>query len=150
MTQRHHNLDDPSRATAQSDDAARRKLWRAWWDEKEAWRRQRDERLRELFTRISEGQASTADLQRLVSEYHALRRSQPPPCPPACRGLRCGAWARQAGRPCRITALYRSARCRFHGGLTPRRGCHPMSVQRGHTGGVEAATISAPPLSLRV
>lgn len=38
--------------------------------------------------------------------------------------LRCGAWARQAGRPCRNRELWPNGRCRFHGGPStgPKRG----------------------------
>lgn len=38
--------------------------------------------------------------------------------------LRCGAWARQAGRPCRNRELWPNGRCHFHGGPStgPKRG----------------------------
>lgn len=40
-----------------------------------------------------------------------------PPYPEACRGMTCGAKTR-AGTPCKLTSLYDSGRCKFHGGLS--------------------------------
>ncbi len=40
-----------------------------------------------------------------------------PPFPEVLRGLTCGATTR-AGTPCKLTALYSSARCKLHGGLS--------------------------------
>lgn len=47
-------------------------------------------------------------------------RYPPPPAipfPDECRELRCGARTR-AGTPCKRTDLYRSGRCKFHGGMS--------------------------------
>jgi hypothetical protein len=45
------------------------------------------------------------------------------PWPPELHELRCGARTR-AGRPCKRRDLYKSGRCRLHGGLStgPKRG----------------------------
>jgi len=37
--------------------------------------------------------------------------------PEELRGLACGARTR-AGHPCRLTSIYQSGRCKFHGGLS--------------------------------
>ncbi len=40
-----------------------------------------------------------------------------PPLPEECRGMTCGATTR-AGTPCKRKDLYRSGRCKLHGGLS--------------------------------
>jgi hypothetical protein len=50
----------------------------------------------------------------LTIQYHLFDL---PPFPQECVGLECGAKAR-SGNPCRIKELYRSGRCKFHGGLS--------------------------------
>ncbi|MDL2317076.1 hypothetical protein LJC59_08400, partial [Desulfovibrio sp. OttesenSCG-928-A18] len=40
-----------------------------------------------------------------------------PPFPEVLRGLTCGARTRK-GTPCKLKDLYRSGRCKFHGGLS--------------------------------
>lgn len=50
---------------------------------------------------------------------------------PDFAALTCGAWSRQAGRPCRVKAIYGNGRCRFHGGLsTGPRGRSPDHSRR--------------------
>ena len=57
-----------------------------------------------------------------------MQRGQPfsLPFPPELRGLRCGAKTR-AGTPCKRRDLYKSGRCRLHGGLStgPKRKLTP-------------------------
>jgi len=40
-----------------------------------------------------------------------------PPFPEECRGMTCGAKSR-AETPCKLKAIYRNGRCKFHGGLS--------------------------------
>jgi len=75
---------------------------------------------------------SMADKRRRWREYHELcsavhrqwqergYRHPPPPCPafPAdLIDLACGAKTR-AGTPCKLTTLYDSGRCKWHGGCS--------------------------------
>jgi len=79
-------------------DAERRALWRRYW---------RD---------------SMAHYEACEARWQAWRanpKGRPPddPFPEVLRGLTCGARTR-AGTPCKRTDLYRSGRCKLHGGLS--------------------------------
>lgn len=78
-----------------------RKLWRRYW-------KYRD-RLEAEF-RKHHGMTE--------EEYpHYLPGFRPPPFPEVLRELTCGAKTRK-GTPCKLTSLYLSGRCKFHGGLS--------------------------------
>jgi hypothetical protein len=102
-------------------DQARRALWRQWWTAREAWERDRTARMRALQGQILRGELSTAQLQRALTEYAVVRSALPPDMPAALRGLTCGAMAKGTRRPCKRRDLWRSGRCKLHGGKTPRR-----------------------------
>lgn len=82
------------------------------------------ERLRRLW------RAHFTECDRLASAHKAatdtcLKRGRGPfppdpiypPFPEACRGMQCGARTR-AGTPCKRRDIYRSGRCKLHGGLS--------------------------------
>lgn len=75
------------------DETARRKLWKQW---------------------IEAGEAHYSDWAR-----HGYRYPPPlhVPMPDAVKGLSCGARTR-AGTPCKRKDIYRSGRCKLHGGLS--------------------------------
>lgn len=58
---------------------------------------------------------------RVSAEWAARSYSHPPPqhppFPDDLRGLACGAKTR-TGTPCKLTAIYKNGRCKFHGGLS--------------------------------
>lgn len=73
-----------------------------------------------------------SDKRRLWREFHAEHNEvaeewgrrdcmYPPPAfpvvPEELRGMTCGAKT-QAGTPCKLTTLYDSGRCKWHGGLS--------------------------------
>ena len=75
---------------------------------------------------------STTDKRRRWREYHAMRQAvseqwarrgycYPPPVyqkmPLDLVGMQCGAKTK-AGTPCKLTAIYLSGRCKWHGGLS--------------------------------
>lgn len=73
-------------------DAIRRSLWAAW--------------LRRLRKMSNDGNELAETCER-----------QPAPLPELARGLACGACTRQGTR-CRLTAINRGGRCKFHGGYS--------------------------------
>lgn len=77
-----------------------RRLWRMYWD-----------RCDRLISEYCE--------ERGVSEGEAFASGElrSPPFPSYLEGLTCGAKTRK-GTPCKLTSLYRSGRCKFHGGLS--------------------------------
>lgn len=77
-----------------------RRLWRMYWD--------RHDRLIAEYCE-----------EHGVSESEAIYSSELrlPPFPPYLEKLICGAKTRK-GTPCKLTSLYRSGRCKFHGGLS--------------------------------
>ena len=75
------------------DDTERRKLWRQW---------------------LEAGEARHAEWA--MRDY----RYPPPahlPMPAECEGMVCGATTR-AGTPCKRRDIYRSGRCKLHGGMS--------------------------------
>ncbi|MDZ5432879.1 HGGxSTG domain-containing protein [Pseudomonas fluorescens] len=58
-----------------------------------------------------------------------MRRGQPCglPFPDELRGMTCGAKTR-AGTPCKRRDLYKSGRCRLHGGLSTGPKSNPMNT----------------------
>ena len=58
---------------------------------------------------------------RAQGAWEAARRPFPrppmPTQPEAVQGLQCGATTR-AGTPCKLTGLYKSGRCKLHGGMS--------------------------------
>lgn len=75
------------------DDKQRRKLWRKWHEVSEA--------------------------RHAAWAAGGYRYPPPPsiPMPAECEDMRCGAKTR-AGTPCKRKDIYRSGRCKLHGGLS--------------------------------
>jgi len=88
-----------------------RKLWCKHEDEHARRSAEYDQALDDHHERvirlISAGDYSATNIQAPVSPKHV----------PLPHGLTCGAKTR-AGTPCKRTDLYRSGRCKFHGGLS--------------------------------
>lgn len=80
-----------------------RKFWRAHWAE--------HDRIREANEAASDG-----DSANVLGGRRAPRIAYPP-FPDALRGMICGARTRK-GTPCQRLDLYRSGRCKLHGGLS--------------------------------
>ncbi len=74
-----------------------RKKWRAYYD---------------ACDRISEAHKTMLD-----ASENCIPRPRFLPFPDALRGLTCGAKTR-AGTPCKQKSLYRSGRCKLHGGMS--------------------------------
>ena len=66
---------------------------------------------------------STRELRKKLKDlYKAFNKAVEnktnyPPFPEECGGLRCGAKTR-AGTPCKLRSIYDNGRCKFHGGLS--------------------------------
>ena len=73
-----------------------RKRWRKYWDESERILKAQ----KEEFNNGGDWTAVTL-----------------PPFPEELRDLSCGARTRK-GTPCKLTSLFRSGRCKFHGGMS--------------------------------
>lgn len=85
-----------------------RKAWRRYWQERGKWSAQRDAR-REA--------ARLAWLRNPLGRLIEPAVAPFPPFPPEFQYLTCGARTR-AGTPCKRRDLYRSGRCKLHGGLS--------------------------------
>jgi len=61
------------------------------------------------------------EFQRIADDWKERGCQYPPPCYPPIPanliGLACGATTRK-GTPCKLTSIYLSGRCKFHGGLS--------------------------------
>lgn len=81
---------------------------------------QSQDELRALYRRYCDA----CDIWSKAWEAQGYIGEPPPqmPYPEELRGLTCGAKTR-SGHPCKRTDLYRSGRCKFHGGMStgPRK-----------------------------